>query len=235
MRSIFLFLAAINLLVAGLLWLVFNPKPAEAPLARQNSNLDAPELRQLRELPEAPEASPEAPIGAEALNDLAAVTAGPPLCSLLGPYTEPLVAESAAERLKALDVDARVRAIEISDGPGYWVHLPPEPSERAALARLHELQAKQIDSYIIPRGDLAQGISFGMFSRESLAQERRDSLRERGYQAQIREIERNHTETWVVLPLAQARSLGDSLWRELLSEAQGLERRQNFCPGVASE
>ena len=233
MRAIFFFLATVNLLVAGILWFVSGSEPTAAPLTPPELSAEAPRLRQIQELRESPGAA--SPGGTGALNDLAAVKAGPPLCSLLGPYAEVSVAESAVERLVALDVDAQMRALEVSDGPGYWVHLPPEPSERAALARLHELQAKQIDSYIIPRGDLAQGISFGMFSRESLAQQRRDSLRELGYEARIREIERSHTETWVVLPLSQARSLGNSLWQELLADAPGLGRRQNFCPGVASE
>lgn len=233
MRAIFLFLVTANLLVAGILWFASDSKPDKIPSRAPELSNEAPRLRQIQELPESSRAV--SPGGAEALNELAAVKAGPPLCSLLGPYAEIPAAESAAERLMALDVEARVRALEVSDGPGYWVYLPPEPSERAALARLHELQARQIDSYIIPRGDLAQGISFGMFSREPLAQERRDSLRELGYEARIREVERSHTETWVVVPLGQARSLGDSLWRELLAEAPGLERRQNFCPGVASE
>jgi len=234
MRAIFLFLAAVNLLVAGLLWFASDPEPADTPLAASGAGSEAPELQRIGELPTFSQADFGAP-GAETLNNRAPVTAGTEFCSLLGPYSEPSVAESAAERLMALDADAQVRALEVSDGPGYWVHLPPEPSERAALARLHEIQARQIDSYIIPRGDLAQGISFGMFSRESLARQRRDSLRELGYEARIREIERSHTETWVVVPLSQARSLGDSLWEELLAEAPGLERRQNFCPGVASE
>jgi len=233
MRAIFLFLATANLLVAGILWFASDSKPDRPPLEAPELSTEAPQLRQIQELPESSRAV--SPGDAEALNDLAAVKAGPPLCNLLGPYADIPAAESAAERLTALDVEARVRALEVSDGPGYWVYLPPEPSERAALARLHELQARQIDSYIIPRGELAQGISFGMFSRDSLAQQRRDSLRELGYEARIREIERSHTETWVVVPLSQGRSLGDSLWRELLAEAPGLERRQNFCPGVASE
>ena len=233
MRAIFLFLAAANVLVAGILWFLSESESAKAPSASPELSAEAPRLQQIQELSVSSKAATRG--GTEALNDLAAVKAGLPLCSLLGPYAQISVAESAVERLLALDLDAQVHALEVSDGPGYWVHLPPEPSERAALARLHELQARQIDSYIIPRGDLAQGISFGMFSRESLARQRRDSLRELGYEARIQEIERSHTETWVVLPLNQARSLGASLWQELLTDAPGLERRQNFCPGIASE
>ena len=235
MRAIFFFLVAVNLLVAGFLWFAVGSEPANTSLVNPRLGVEAPQLRQLWELSESSVANSGALGEAGALNDPATVNSSSALCSLLGPYTEPALVKAAAERLAALGVDAEVRALKVSDGPGYWVHLPPEPSQRAVMARLHELQSRQIDSYIIPRGELAQGISFGMFSRESLAQERRERLRERGYEAQIREIERSHTETWLVLPLAQAHSLGESLWRELQHEASGLERRQNFCPGVASE
>ncbi|UZJ44599.1 SPOR domain-containing protein [Marinimicrobium sp. C6131] len=158
-----------------------------------------------------------------------------PLCALVGPFTERGDAQSIGERLRALDVSAETRDLEVSDGRGYWVHLAPELSQREALRRLHELQAKQIDSYVIPRGELANGISFGMFSRRALAEARRDELQALGYDAKIREVERTHREIWVVMPALQARALSDQLWEELLAESPALERRQNLCPGVASE
>lgn len=158
-----------------------------------------------------------------------------PLCTLIGPFDDPASAEPVVQRLQALDVSAQVRDIEVPDGAGYWVYLPPELSHRAALRKLHELQSKQIDSYIIPRGDLANGISFGMFSREDLANARQQEMLEQGYDVQIREIERTHREIWVLLPPGDAQQLADSFWDELFERSQELERRQNFCPGVASE
>jgi ATPase subunit of ABC transporter with duplicated ATPase domains len=143
-------------------------------------------------------------------------------------------AERFVEHLRALEVDAIVQELEVPDGFSFWVHLPPEISKQAALRRLYELQAKQIDSYIIPRGELANGISLGMFTRRELAQQRLEELRALGYPAEILEVSRSLREIWVILPQPESDKLGASLWQDLLARQPGLEKRQNLCPSVAS-
>lgn len=234
MRAIFFVLLLVNLVLFALHWV-------DTPT--QDTSKAAPKLDQASSLSLLSEAS-ESVSGRRAADSSAASVSRPaasadlgtsPLCTLLGPFTDRAAAETTLQRLQALDLDASVRDLEVPDGKGYWVYLEPELSHRAALRRLHELQAKQIDSYIIPRGDLANGISFGMFSREALALARRDEMQDLGYEARIREIERTHREVWISLSPGSAQNLGDSLWDDLLEQFPGLERRQNFCPGVASE
>jgi len=233
MRAIFFVLVMANALLLASYWLA---DPAEPP-ARPGASLPsgAAELALLSERGDGAEPPAPAPsVSEEHLVETAELGEGA-LCTLIGPFSASADAEPLMQRLRSVDVDAEVRDLEVPDGRGYWVYLPPELSHRAALRRLHELQSKDIDSYVIPRGELANGISFGMFSRSDLAEARRREMRDQGYDAQIREIERTHRETWITLPPGQARRLGDNLWRELLASASGLERRQNFCPGVASE
>lgn len=234
MRAIFFVLLMANALLLASHWLV---GPTDAPPARSGPSLPsgAAELALLSERSDdTPASTPGPRVSEQRLADTAELGEGA-LCTLLGPFSASVDAEPLVQRLRSLDVDAEVRDLEVPDGRGYWVYLPPELSHRAALRRLHELQAKDIDSYVIPRGELANGISFGMFSRSELAQARQQEMLDQGYGAQIREIERTHRETWIMLPPGQARRLGDNLWQELLASVEGLERRQNFCPGVASE
>lgn len=236
MRAILTVLVVVNvlLLAASQLGLVSSSAPIRAAATPSVVPDSAPTLTLLSERSDPPVSEPVGTRGRPS-SEIGSVAGSLPMCTLLGPFAEPSDAEAIGLRLQSLDVSAEVRDIEVSDGQGYWVHLAPELSQRAALRKLHELQAKQIDSYVIPRGELANGISFGMFSREALALARRDELKTLGYEAKIREIERTHRETWVVMPLIQSRGLSDRLWEELLAEASGLERRQNLCPGVASE
>jgi len=156
------------------------------------------------------------------------------LCELVGPFDDPERAEHLVQRLMALEIPARREEIDVPAGARYWVHLEPELSQNAALRRLHELQAKNIDSYIIPRGELALGISLGMFSRAELAQQRQADLQALDYDAKVLKISRTQRELWVSLPAPQAAQVADGFWRELLDGQPHLERRQNFCPGVAS-
>lgn len=157
-----------------------------------------------------------------------------PLCLLVGPFGDQGLAQNLIQRLEALELQPRLESVEVPEDPGYWVYLPPELSQKAALRKLHELQSKNIDSYIIPRGEIALGISLGMFSRAELARQRREELVALGYEAQIQELSRSHRELWVALSPSQAAQVADQFWLEFFSQHPELEKRQNFCPGVAS-
>lgn len=159
----------------------------------------------------------------------------PALCTLVGPFSELLRAEYFQERLAALDVTADIQALEIPGEVSYWIYLPPRESRKQAFNELRELQTKGIDSYVIPRGELANGISFGMFSQPNLAKNRLEDMRSRGYPAELKEIARTSKETWIVTPSAEAAKLGSESWLQLMASEDNLERRQNFCPPVASE
>jgi len=155
-------------------------------------------------------------------------------CELIGPFAELLHAEYLVERLTALEVAASVRQVEIVDGKNYWVYLKPEMSEKEALRRLSEIQqSKAIDSYIIPSGELANGISFGQFSNEKEATTKAEQIRAQGYAAEIKEVPKSHNETWVEVREKLGQKISESKWLSLLKEEKAIERRQNYCLGVA--
>jgi hypothetical protein len=154
-------------------------------------------------------------------------------CQLIGPFAELLHAEYLVERLAGLEVEAVIKNIEIADGKNYWVYLKPEMSEKEALRKLYEVQAKSIDSYIIPSGELANGISFGQFADIKEATEKVEKIRSQGYAAEIKEIPKSHTEVWVEIKDKSEQKISADQWVELLKEENGIERRQNYCLGVA--
>ena len=154
-------------------------------------------------------------------------------CQLIGPFVELLHAEYLVERLAALEMPASVRHIEIADGKNYWVYLKPEMSEKEALRRLYEVQAKSIDSYIIPEGELANGISLGQFADVGAAKEKLERVREQGYTAEIKEIPKSHSEVWVEVKQSEQK-LSAEQWQDLLKDEKAIERRENYCLGVAN-
>lgn len=155
-------------------------------------------------------------------------------CELIGPFAELLHAEYLVERLTSLDVPSAVKQVEIADGKNYWVYLKPEMSEKEALRRLSEIQqSKAIDSYIIPSGELANGISFGQFSSEKEANTKAEQIRAQGYSAEIKEIPKSHNETWVEVREKLGQKISEEKWLGLLKEEKAIERRQNYCLGVA--
>lgn len=160
---------------------------------------------------------------------------GRAVCTLVGPFKERLAAEYFVERLGALDVVSSVEMLEVPGDPGFWVYQAPEVSRKAALRRLHELQAKGIDSYVIPKGDLENGISFGLFSDRKRAEEQLEVVQSSGYEADIRTVARSFEEVWVSMAGGEAEKISSEHWFELLNREEDLEKRQNFCPDVASE
>ena len=151
------------------------------------------------------------------------------LCTLIGPFPSLLRAEYFNERLAALDVMANIKELTVSTGSNYWVYLKPEISRKEALRRLSELQKKGIDSYIIPRGNLANGISLGIYTNQTLAVTMRDRTKEMGYAPEIIETPRQQQQIWIFLTTREASVLNEETWLNLLSNEDSLEKRKNIC------
>lgn len=160
---------------------------------------------------------------------------GQDFCTMLGPYGQLLQAEYAVERLVSLGVIAHITPIEIKEGESYWVYLKPEMSEKEALRRLYELQKKNIDSHIIAKGELTNGISFGRFGDYAAAEARSSEIKKQGYEPEIKMLPRMIQETWVVVDGDFAEKIDETVWADLITKEPGLEKRQNFCLGVASQ
>lgn len=163
------------------------------------------------------------------------VSANGALCSMIGPYEQLLQAEYAVERLAALGVGAHIVPLEIQEGESFWVYLKPEMSEKEAVRRLYELQKKNIESHVITKGELSNGISFGRFADYAEAEVKLDEIKGQGYAAAIKRLPKTIQETWVVLDAGFAEKVDESVWVDLLSKQIGLEKRQNYCLGVASQ
>lgn len=230
MRSIFIVLVVINILVFGMQLFL----PLEKPMASgKNVTLHGDKLKLLKEDDKSSIASVKSKKQSDFPHNSDEDNSS--MCTMVGPYAQLLQAEYLVERLGAMEASAKITTVNVSDGVGYWVYLPPEISEKEALRRLYEIQAKNIDSYIIPSGDLTNGISFGMYSEQAAARKRLEDIQASGYEVKVREVGRTHSETWVILPREEAEKIDASVWVDLLNQQQGLEKRQNVCLGVAPE
>ncbi|MBB3063619.1 SPOR domain-containing protein [Microbulbifer rhizosphaerae] len=155
------------------------------------------------------------------------------LCTLLGPFEAEYLGEDIAQRLQALQVDAALREVEVQGQMRYWVFLAPMSSRREAFGKLRELQAAGIDSYVIPKGSLANGISFGIFSEPDRAESLAEELRQKGIDIRTRQEPQTYLERWVVLPPGGAEQLAEDFWTQLQREYPELDRRQNLCSEVS--
>lgn len=158
----------------------------------------------------------------------------PPLCKMVGPFDSEQTAATFTERLAVLDLAAQVRHVELSSGEGYWVHFPAEASRDAARRRLAQLQSRGVDSYMIPKGELKNGISLGVFSQKKSANAKVAELKAMGYEPEVRVIDRLYKEIWVVLDEGEEQKIAKSAWKTLTQENFSLQERENLCLDVAS-
>ncbi|MFT5419391.1 MAG: hypothetical protein ACI9D5_000126 [Candidatus Endobugula sp.] len=156
------------------------------------------------------------------------------LCTLIGAFSTQSKADYFVERVAAWGVDAKVKNLLVSTTVGFWLHLPPLASRKELLRRLSELQRQGVDSYVIPDGRLANGISLGLFSEETRAKTLKNSIAKLGYQPKIAEVPREKREVWVFLLQGESAKITDEKWSELLSGKDLLQKQQNLCSDVAS-
>lgn len=168
-----------------------------------------------------------------ARRELVEVKPAEAVCLFLGSFELMADASAVEQRLLSLDIQSRVQSMDAAAGVDYWVYLPPLASRQASLRQLRELQARKIDSYIITQGDLANGISLGIFPRNDSAQSVMQRLRDAGYEPSLRELTRAHRSFWVRISPQSRRLADDSVLQRLAFDFKGLEQQLMPCEGVA--
>lgn len=156
------------------------------------------------------------------------------VCLFLGSFEREDEARALEQRLLSLDIESAVQSVDAAAGVDYWVYLVPLASRQASLRQLKELQARKIDSYIIGQGDLANGISLGIFPRSDSAESVMQRLREAGYEPMLRELSRAHRAYWVKIAPESRRLASDALLESLARGFERLEHQLMPCEGVAS-
>ncbi|GAD64647.1 SPOR domain-containing protein [Aquipseudomonas alcaligenes] len=154
-------------------------------------------------------------------------------CLFLGSFQQEDGARQVEQRLMALDIQAEIRSVDAAAGLDYWVYLAPLASRQASLRQLKELQARKIDSYIITQGDLANGISLGIFPRSDSAESVMLRLRDAGYEPLLRELPRAQRSFWVRIA-PESRRLADDVMPQLVMDFQDLQHQIMPCESVAA-
>jgi len=153
-------------------------------------------------------------------------------CMFLGAFESREEADVLQQRLAGLDIESGTQEIAAVSGVDYWAYLPPMASRGASLRQLKELQAMQVDSFIIAEGDLANGISLGIFPQYESAESVISRLSEVGYEPLLRKLSRNERSFWVrVDPLGQ-RLIDDALLVNIAADFGGLRHEMRPCEAV---
>ncbi|MEM7365438.1 MAG: hypothetical protein AAF525_15560 [Pseudomonadota bacterium] len=151
-----------------------------------------------------------------------------PECLRLGPFKGLVEAKDGQSLLEALDVKVSLSAVDQPTGTeDYRVLIPPAKTSQEAFRRLRELQARDIDSYVITEGANANGISLGVFSTRGAAQNARITLETRGYDTVIIPMPRYYREYWLYSD--DAPSIGAEVWNRIRDGASAVSVSFTEC------
>ncbi len=213
------------------------PPPAGAAMVNRLllvSEVESGVLRRRRKLPSEPPASPPQPQPPEQLAGTheetasvspAEVLALPPAadreCYTIGPLENEDDISALGAWFSAQGSQATLRSDERREVTSTWVFLPPLESREAANARVREMQAANIDDiYVIPRGDMANAISLGLYSQNDTLRRRVLQLEDRGFTPSVLPRYRTATASWfdVTTSAAQPMTVGvlDQIFPDLI-------------------
>lgn len=158
-----------------------------------------------------------------------------PWCANTNPLSDQSAALAFAQGVREFGAEAVVETREEAVSSTWWVYLPAFASEAEARAMLAELQGKGIDSYYMRNGDMAGGISLGVYSREESAGIAQRQLAEQGYMPSIREVARMEERPFVRVVLPDGGVRDSAEWSAFVAAARPVELTEFTCEPIASE
>lgn len=142
-------------------------------------------------------------------------------CYSVGPLADRIDAKHLKVRAEALGFRSELRGLTTGTSIEHWVHIPPQANRQQSLQLLRELQGRGFDSYIITQGELAEGISLGLFRNETSAKNLTKKARALDYNVVIKEVARGEKELWLEFP--QVMELTEAMRKRVVGEGQALQ------------
>jgi hypothetical protein len=148
-------------------------------------------------------------------------------CYSVGPLADRIDAKHLKVRAEALGFSSELRGLTTKTSIEHWVHIEPQSNRQQSLRLLRELQGRGIDSYIITQGELAEGISLGLFRNKASAQNLKQKMQDLDYSVVIKEVSRGKKELWLEFP--QVTQLTEAMRMRVVGEGQELQWMLTDC------
>ncbi len=121
----------------------------------------------------------------------------------------------------------------------YRVFIPPSSSRGIATITLDSLSESlsaaqmEVETYLITRGPLENGIALGVFAERANAEDVLTAVESLGYTPQIEEIPRSTGDIQVRLQLLERDVLENPAWPDLADDRPNLTITENLCETIA--
>lgn len=152
-------------------------------------------------------------------------------CFNLGDLEKQDVAEAIAKMLAAQDIEAVIQDELVRKEAGYWVVIPPFPTDDQAQRRVRDLKAAGIrDVWRFTGGEKKNAISLGLFSNRPNAEKVQKNAKAKGFNPQVQPRYRDDRRYWLEFTGLQGQPLPDELQQQLQSDYPDLEITPRTCP-----
>jgi hypothetical protein len=158
-----------------------------------------------------------------------------PRCYVVAGFDDQNEADTFISAISELGVVGQRDVQQEQISSTWWVHLPPFKSQIEAQRVIDELAAKGIDNFYMRTGELAGGISLGVFSREQAATTAQAELSSRGYKASIKEIPRYVSKAYVLIDASDPLFLETLESTAFLATKTKLEATEKLCETIARQ
>jgi len=210
MRQLIYLLLVVNLVYFGL-HVVQGMTETEVVRAVPQVPTGVKSLMMLQEL-ELGDTTPDEPAELDKLTRQQPPGAGGALlCQSLGPFAAIKELRTVETRLQELGLNPSRRTTDEDKLTGYWVYLPAMPRETALAAR-DALKEHKIRDFFIGKGNF---ISLGTFKHKSRAEKHARTVREIGFNPQIKPRVRTRSLHWLDLDEAESLTARENILQEI--------------------
>ncbi|MDE1464712.1 hypothetical protein [Spartinivicinus poritis] len=240
MRWIFICLVITNLIVAGYYWHQGNqtaPVKGASLSVKTSSKVASLTLLAESELkPRKLSSNSKSNKSTTGVNTATgnSITNKEEFCASIGPIAEAKILKQIEQRFLAIGIKPARKNVQVNTEPDYWVYIKPLISRRTALRKLKELKAQGRDSFIITDGELKNGLSLGLFTKQSSALNLQNEMKSAGYDVAVKVVERFKNETWLNFSPSELELIADQVWVGLANNYRFIEKRRIRCKDVAS-
>lgn len=172
-----------------------------------------------------------APAPEEVVTPVAAPQEPVTYCGTLGPFKSRIQAKRVRRKLGALQkigIEQKPTLVDKS----YWVLIPPLATRKEARAVVEKLKAAGVkDLWLVPKGDMRNAISLGLYSRKDAAYSHAENLRGKGFEVEVKPKQEEVSRYWLKFS-----GLDESAFGKLdpATLPQGVEMDKKVCGQASS-
>lgn len=151
------------------------------------------------------------------------------LCPEIGPFDDKPSALLFATELQIAGIVTRLKSKNAVNDLKYWVYLPIDGDKKAAMFKLNELREKQIESYLITKGELKGQVSLGVFNNLESANGLQSKLDTLGIETRLHKMSQRAKLFWLSVEADNLNDGQEQTLKDALDKQSEIKVVQSAC------